>query len=343
VVLQRAESAVRTRRAILARAGLVAGGVGVAILHGAEPSQAQTVADTIDVNPPAGAAGLRVRPTGSVPPSASVGGAVNLDNSGSTGAGAVLYSNRGTDALGRLLVVNQDNAANPQHAVRVQNAGISHTVSIYHDPAGGAGDSTAEALDVVSTNPLDTTVGVHGREEGRGTVKITHEKPDGSDANASALSICLLGQGTASQGIFIGNDFGNVTTGALLNIRNGGPGAERLVLTADGRVELPVQGPLGGLMIGADASLYRSAAKVLATAGGLEARALLLHTSLSLNAKPTNPPASPTGAQARIYVKGAQLVVQWNDGQSLLYTTIELDNPGPYPVTPKVTTDTSPP
>jgi hypothetical protein len=341
--LQSADSAVRTRRSILTRAGLVAGGVGVAILHGAEPSQAQTVADTIDVTPPSGAAALRLKPSGSVPPSASVGGAVNLDNSGSTGAGAVLYSNRGADAIGRLLVVNQDNAANPQHAVRIENAGISHSVSIYHDPASGAGDSTAEALDVVSTNPLDTTVGVHGREEGRGTVKITHEKPAGSDANASALSICLLGQGTASQGIFIGNDFGNVTTGALLNIRNGGPGSERLVLTADGRVELPVQGSLGGLMIGSDASLYRSATRVLATSGGLEARSLILHTAMTLASKATNPPTPPAATQARIYIKGAKLVLQWNDGRSLLYTTIELDNPGPYPVTPRVTTDTTPP
>jgi hypothetical protein len=341
--MQPADSAARTRRSMLARAGLVAGGVGVAILHGAEPSQALTVADTIDVTPPAGAPALRLKPTGAVPPSASVGGAVNLDNSGSTGAGAVLYSNRGMDALGRLLVVNQENADNPQHAVRIENAGISHSVSIYHNPAGGAGDSTAEALDVVSTNPLDTTVGVRGREEGRGTVKITHEKPAGSDANASALSICLLGQGTSSQGIYIGNDFGNVTTGALLNIRNGGPGAERLVLTAGGRVELPVRGPLGGISIGSDASLYRSASQVLATSGGLEARSLLLHSSMALTAKASNLPAPPAAAQARLYVKGAKLVVQWNNGQSLLYTTIELDNPGPYPVTPKVTTDTSPP
>ena len=44
-----------------------------------------------------------------------------------------------------------------------------------------------------------------------------------SDANAAALSIALLGAGTACQGIFIGNDAGNPTTGQLLNIRNGGP------------------------------------------------------------------------------------------------------------------------
>ena len=42
-------------------------------------------------------------------------------------------------------------------------------------------------------------------------------------------------------------------------------------------------------------------------------------------------------------MKDTKLVVQWNDGQQTLYTTIQLDNPGPYPVTPAVTTDTTPP
>jgi hyaluronoglucosaminidase len=315
----------------------------VAILHGAEPSQAQTIGETVDVAPPAGDPALRLRPSGAVPPSTSVGGAMNLDNSASTGAGVVLYTSRGTDALGRVLAVKQDNVANPQHAVRIENTGIAHTVSIYHDPAAGAGDATAEALDVVSTNPLDTTVGVHGREQGRGTVKITHEKPAGADADASALSICLLGQGTASQGIYIGNDAGNVTTGPLLNIRNGGPGSERLVLTADGKMQLPVRGSLGGIVIGSDASLYRSAVGILATAGGIEARTVLAHQSVTISAKPSNPPSPLPGTQARLYVKDAKLVVQWNDGQQTLYTTIELDNPGPYPVTPAITTDTSPP
>ena len=63
-------------------------------------------------------------------------------------------------------------------------------------------------------------------------------KPPGSDADASAISIALRGAGTACQGIFIGNDAGEPTTGNLLNIRNGGPGSERLVLRADGRLEV---------------------------------------------------------------------------------------------------------
>jgi hypothetical protein len=333
----------RTRRSILARASMIAGAVGVTVLHGAEKSFARSVGETIDIAPPAGDPALRLRSTGAVDPSVSIGGAFNLDNSGATGAGAVLYSHRGADALGRLLVVNQDNAANPQHAVRVENAGTAHTVSIFHNPAGGAGDATAQALDVVSTNPLDTTVGVHGHEERRGTVKITHEKPSGSDSDASALSICLIGERTAAQGIYIGNDAGIATTGPLLNIRNGGPGSERLVLTADGQVELPVKGANGGLLIGSDASIYRAAPRVVCINGGLEVRSLLAHTAVTMTSKAGNLPPPPPLTQARMYVKGAKLVVQWNDGSNTLYTTIELDNPGPYPAVPTITTDTTPP
>jgi hypothetical protein len=220
-------------------AGLVAGGVGVTVLHAPPKADAAQLTTPYELRPPAGSHALKIFPSGAVSASVSAGGALNLDNSASTGAGAVFYSDRGADALGRLLVVDQSNAANPQHAVRIQNAGTAHTVSIFHDPAGGAGDSNALGLDLVSTNRLDTTLGVHGREEGKGTVKITHDKPpDASDAGASAISIALRGAGTACQGIFIGNDAGEVTTGNLLNLRNGGPGTERLVLRADGRLEI---------------------------------------------------------------------------------------------------------
>jgi hypothetical protein len=317
--------------------------VGVAVLHGAAPSRAQTVGDTMDIAPPAGSPALRMVPTGAVDSSVSVGGALNLDNSGSTGAGAVLYSNRGADAIGRLFVLNQDNPANPQHALRIENSGVAHTVSIYHNPAGGAGDATAEALDVVSTNPLDTTLGVHGRESGRGTVKITHEKPDSAaDPGAAAVSICLLGAGTQAQGIFIGNDAGNQTTGPLLNIRNGGPGTDRLMLTADGQLQLPVSGPAGGLLFGSDSPIYRSAPQMLTLRGGLEMRTALVHMNVTLSAKAANP-APPQPGSARVYVKDAKLVVQWTDGIQTLYTTVELNGPGPYPVAPRVTTDVTPP
>jgi hypothetical protein len=223
---------------MLLRGGLAAGVIGVIAMPDAARAAPTRFDDTVEVVPPPGATALRLTSSGNVSPSVVNGGALSVDNSGSTGAGAVLCSNRGADAAGRLLVVNQMNPANPQHAVRIQNVGTASTVSVFHDPAAGAGDPDAEAVDIVSTNQLDTTLGVRGRETGKGTVKITHGKPAGNDANASALSIALEGAGTAAQGIYIGNDADNPTTGDLLHIRNGGPGTERLRLTAAGRLEV---------------------------------------------------------------------------------------------------------
>ena len=292
-----------TRRAMLRRTGGAAGVVALLGLAAAAPARAATTRfdDLVEVAPPPGTAALRVACSGGVPHSPVTGGALNLDNTGSSGAGAVIYSNRGADALGRLLTVNQANPANPQHALRIQNAGTGHTVSIYHNPAGGAGDPSAIAVDVVSTNQHDTALGVRGREAGKGTVKITHSKPDATDANAAALSIALEGAGTACQGIYIGNDADNATTGDLLHIRNGGPGRERLRLTAGGRLVLAAADADGGLELGS------------------------------------------AGGRARLYLKDANLVVEWNDGTRTLYTAISLAPPGPYPVSRRVKTDTTPP
>jgi hypothetical protein len=254
---------------MLGRAGVAAGTLAMLGLAGRAEAATTRFDDLVEIAPPAGASGLKVTCSGGVASSIVTGGALNVDNSGSSGAGVVVYSNRGADALGRLLAVNQANPANPQHAVRIQNAGTAHTVSVFHDPAGGAGDPNAEAVDIVSTNELDTALGVRGRETGKGTVKITHGKPAGSDANASALSIALEGAGTACQGIYIGNDANNPTTGDLLHVRNGGPGTDRLRLTAPGRLELPVPGPEGGLALGTDATIYRAGEAELATDGAL--------------------------------------------------------------------------
>jgi Hyaluronidase protein (HylP) len=261
-----ASRADETRRSMLGRAGGAAGVL--AFLGLADSARAATTHfnDSVEIVPRPGSAALRLMCSGDVPYSSVSGGALNLDNSASRGAGVVLYSDRGADALGRLLMVNQANPANPQHAMRVVNAGRAHTVSIFHNPAGGAGDPTAEALDLVSTNEQDTALGVRGRESGKGTVKITHEKPAGDDSSASALSIALEGAGTSCQGIFIGNGANNPTTGDLLYIRNGGPGTDRLRLTAAGRLMLPVPGPQGGLELGSDsgqARLYLKAGKLV--------------------------------------------------------------------------------
>lgn len=75
---------------------------------------------------------------------------------------------------------------------------------------------------------------VTGRETGRGTVKIAHVgTSSGSDANASAISISLQTAGTAVQGIFL--DAPNGTSGALLQLRNGGQ--RQLRVHPDGRIQ----------------------------------------------------------------------------------------------------------
>jgi hypothetical protein len=68
-----------------------------------------------------------------------------------------------------------------------------------------------------------------------------------------------------------------------------------------------------------------------------------VHGSLTVESESANPPAPAVGTQARLYVKAGKLVIQWNSGGTVLYTTIPLDSQGPYPVSPEVTTDMTPP
>lgn len=115
---------------------------------------------------------------------------------------------------------------------------------------------------------MDSTVGISGYETGKGTVKIDHRKPvaavTGSDGNASALSLRCNGAGTAAQGIFFDAEDAGGTTGKLLNFRQ--QGVEKFVVAADGaitsqgKLTLPLAGNTGGLLVGGDCNLYRTAA-----------------------------------------------------------------------------------
>lgn len=160
--------------------------------------------------------------------SASVvsGGLVNLNNDGSTGAGLVVYTNRGADAAGRLAVFKSDNAANDQSVVRIENDGTSPALDINQTIAN---NTAAVALNIVSANVGDTTLGVSGVETARGTVKVTHTGT-GSDANASAISIDMAGAGTLAQGIFM--DYTNAAPGAnvpMVNLRHSGTERFKLI------------------------------------------------------------------------------------------------------------------
>ena len=68
-----------------------------------------------------------------------------------------------------------------------------------------------------------------------------------------------------------------------------------------------------------------------------------MHGSLTFEAESANPPAPAAGTQARLYIKDGKLVIQWNRAGTVLYTTIALDCPGPYPAQTAVTTDTAAP
>jgi hypothetical protein len=169
---------------------------------------------------------LALLPQVDAPASTSAGGALLIDTTKSRGAGAVIYSNAPT-ADGRLLSLRADSPTFNQAALSIAYNGSSHAATITQN---GTTSSAAEALVVTSQNPLDSTLGVSGRELSRGTIKATHTG-SGDDGDASALSLNLAGTGTAAQGIFL--DAPLSTTGKLLNLRNGGQ--QELVVTADGK------------------------------------------------------------------------------------------------------------
>lgn len=178
----------------------------------------------------ASAAQLRVTPSANASASTSAGGALNVTNTGSTGAGIVAYTEQATPA-GHLMVSRVNNATFNQSNIFAQYNGTGHNVNISHAGTGSA----SSGLNVGSTNPDHSAVGIGGVETAKGTIKVTHTGT-GTDASASALSIDLAGTGTASQGIFMTGTNGG-TTGNLLEIRNGGTGPVFRV-TATGSTQL---------------------------------------------------------------------------------------------------------
>lgn len=111
----------------------------------------------------------------------------------------------------------------------------AHTVTINHKATSGE----AVALNVTSDNPDTSAVYITGVETGRGTLKIAHVGyADGSDANASALSIDLQTSGTAAQGIYVTATNG-ATKGSLIALRNN-PGLDDLVVKGTGRTGIGI-------------------------------------------------------------------------------------------------------
>lgn len=247
---------------------------------------------------------LQVTQNANAGSSTTTGGAVRIVNSGSTGIGLLVFSSQSAPA-GRLMVINATSATFNQSGLRVEHAGTGRGVDVSQTgtgiglnvaAAGGAtanqhaaaisltatGSTTSCALSLSSANAAHSCLQLTGVETGRGTIKVAHVGyADGSDANASGLSIDLQTAGTAAQGIFIDATTG-ATTGQLLNIRNGGN--NMLNLTAAGQLLLPVTGSTGGLVIGGDTVLYRRTTNVLAidTGDALEAGLLRVGSATSM-------------------------------------------------------------
>jgi len=188
---------------------------------------------------------IKLTPKQNKSASASVGGALYIDNSSSTGVGLGVFSTQASPS-GRLAYFRANNASFSQSVLRVENAGtgagidLSSTgtgVGVQVAAAGGATEGSKHALGVSLTNTGSTTscagsftsantahscLQLTGNETGRGTLKISHVGQSGStDANASAISIDLdATAGTAAQGIFIDSTGGSGTTGNLIEVRN---------------------------------------------------------------------------------------------------------------------------
>lgn len=116
----------------------------------------------------------------------------------------------------------------------ITNDSSSHALQIINETDN---DSSSETVDILSHNELDTALGIKGVERGRGTIKVTHQKPPSGadDANASVLSLRCNGAGTKAQGVFFDSEDGP-TTGKLINFRQGG--VEKFVINADGEISV---------------------------------------------------------------------------------------------------------
>lgn len=159
--------------------------------------------------------------------STSGGGTVLVNNNTNPGPAMVVYTNAGSGSTGRLVNIRSNNAAFDQPAFHIDYAGTATGAEILHTGTGQPGN----ALNVTSTNQNDTAVGINGSEISRGSLKIVHNYPGVSDANASALSLRANGTGTSAQGIFFDAENGG-TTGNLIKMRNNG--VDQFIMASNG-------------------------------------------------------------------------------------------------------------
>lgn len=178
--------------------------------------EAHALTDTqVLITQPAGAVALQVMQQANTSNSTSTGGAINLNNTANTGAGEVLYTNAGATATGHLFAARVDNTAFPMSAIYATSKGTSATAMFLQNGTGG----NAPALNLTSSNPNFSTLGVSGVELTHGTVKVSHTGT-GTDANAAGVSVDVTGSGTAAQ-MFYGASTGpQGTTGDGIHLTN---------------------------------------------------------------------------------------------------------------------------
>jgi len=172
------------------------------------------VPDAFSLTNDSTAAAIAITQTGTTSSSSSVGGAINLNNTDNPGAGFIIYSAHAAPT-GRLFSVRANSATFDQPCIYGETIGTSYCAKFSHN---GQHADAANCVLVESTNEQDSSLGVTGYESGRGTIKVTHNKPAVSDANASCVSLDIAGAGTAAKGLFIDSSGG--TTGDLVDIRN---------------------------------------------------------------------------------------------------------------------------
>lgn len=169
---------------------------------------------------------LSLIPQGVTSGSPTGGGTLLINQGANPGSALNVYSTAGGSSLGRLVNITAAHAAYDRAAMHIDYAGTSNAVEISSTGTG----TTGNALNVVSANPNDSTVGINGAETGRGTLKVVHAYPGQDDANASALSLRANGAGTAAQGIFFDAEDG--TTGNMMKFRNAG--IDKFIMSSNG-------------------------------------------------------------------------------------------------------------
>ncbi len=158
-------------------------------------------------------------------------GAFNLDNTNNIGNGFTLNTGAGAEASGDLMNISVTNRNFQNAVLHATYYGNRNAFEIVSNGVGTA----SNALAVTGNNINDSTLGIIGYELGRGTIKISHYRPEGlNDNNASGISIDLRGSGTAAQGLYVDSTEPGGTTGNLIRLRN--QSIDKFVVSAVGNV-----------------------------------------------------------------------------------------------------------